>query len=399
MIIESKNNLVIISNNWIKKNQNEYYGFPQWKFLEGFHKFFHKVYFLSPIFKIKSYHKNGEIGIKLTNNLVKIIELPYFSGTISQIKKIYLLVVLIPIYFKNIKKADIIFIFNRDFFSTIALFISKILNKKTVLFIGDIWGKSVEEKYKSVIFLLVVKLLTFFQKRILNLKKENSLIFITANKFIEYEVKTFGIDYYKYFASLVSEKDIYYKKLQPLIKKDIIYILYVGWLIEAKGVQDLIEAISLLQTEISSKINLHIVGDGYYRKILHNLSNEKKVEAFFYGFIGDRKKLKEIYRKCDIFVLPSYAEGYPKVVFEAASQGNLVITSDIVELDRICLKYKTKDIYALKKLLKKVINNYEVYKNQIEQQYKIIKNYTLEESCKDIYNKLKEKWFPENRND
>ena len=70
-----------------------------------------------------------------------------------------------------------------------------------------------------------------------------------------------------------------------------------------------------------------------------------------------------------------------------------MITSDVVELNEICLKYKTKDIYSLKELLKKVISNFELYKSRIEQQYKIVNNYTLEKACANIYNILKQKWF------
>ena len=386
--------LVIVSSNWINVLGGKYYGFPQWKFLERFHRFFDNVYFLSPCVKITELRENESLGIELNHKSVKIIELPFFEGTVSQLRKLYLIRILIPIYFKFIKKADIVFIFNRDLFSTLALIISKIFNKKTVLFVGDIWKESTRKKYKnnSSIFLLGLKLLTFVQKLALRFNNCNSVILATLNKFIEDEVKSFGIDYFTYFASLISEDDIFYKSIAPLNRQSFVNILYVGWLIEAKGVQDLIKAVAQCQKRISKELRLHIIGDGPYKEKLVNLVKQENVWAKFYGFIGNREKLKGVYRECDIFILPSYAEGYPKVVFEAASQGNLVIASDIVELKNICVTYKTKHIDALSSLLEKAIVDFDFYKNQIESQYKYIKNYTIEKGCENIYRIIKERW-------
>ena len=386
-----KNTLVVISSNWIKKNKENYYGYPQWKFLERFRSFFGNTCFIAPVKAVKGQNQSEELGIKL-NSKVKIIELPYFEGTISQVKRFYLVFYLIPKYLKYIKNAQIVFVYNRDFFSTIALLVSKILNKKTVFFIGDIWHKNIKEKYKNPLFVLAGKMLSFIQRYIISLKKGNSLLLTTLNKEIESEVRKWNVEYQRYFASLISESNIFYKKLHPLSEKSVIKILYVGWLTEGKGVQDLIKASSKLQKEIPSKVELHIVGNGYYKEYLVNLAHNKRVEAVFYGFVGNRKRLKSIYQGSDIFVLASYTEGYPKVVFEAASQGCFVITSDIVELEDLCVKYKTKDTSALTSLLKKAILDFDFYKNQIERQYIYIKNYTLEKACENIYAILNKRW-------
>ena len=101
--------------------------------------------------------------------------------------------------------------------------------------------------------------------------------------------------------------------------KDQKVIVYVGRLIYAKGVQDL-----LLATKNIKDLKVVIVGDGNY---LRNLANISK-NAIFVG----RKSQKEIagyLSIADLFVNPSYAEGLPTSVLEAGAIGVPVIATDV----------------------------------------------------------------------
>ena len=54
-------------------------------------------------------------------------------------------------------------------------------------------------------------------------------------------------------------------------------------------------------------------------------------------------KVAEYYQSADLHIHPSYVEGFPKVVLEAAACGLSTIARDIVGIDRIAKKTFVKD--------------------------------------------------------
>jgi glycosyltransferase involved in cell wall biosynthesis len=108
-----------------------------------------------------------------------------------------------------------------------------------------------------------------------------------------------------------------------------IIVTFVGRLIYAKGAQDLIRAFSNI-TESELKMRLIIVGDGPYRNELEQLisQNGKKADIIMVGQ-KDQEQLVDILSITDIFVNPSYSEGFPTSVLEAASIGIPVIATDV----------------------------------------------------------------------
>jgi len=377
----------VIGNNWIYKYKNFYYAYPQWKFFDFFTEYFN-VILIAPVKKVTSV--NEVKGIKLEK--LQIVELPFFEGSINQVKKFYLLPKVLKKYYKVIKKSDIVVIFTSDLFATFGLLISALRKKNVVFMIGENWEKDVKFKYNSNFMCNCVKILRKIQEFFLKLTP-NKLVFVTSEALNPFK----NIPVYTYFMSLISKKEIYYRNLCPLFFKKNINILYVGFLIKAKGVHDLIKAVELLKKK-NRNIVLHIVGDGEYRSILENLAKEKKIQSKFYGFIGDREKLKNIYLNADIFVLPSYTEGYPKVIFEAMSKGLPVIASSVGGIPEIIrhkcngLLFVPGDILELKKCIENLINDFELYKSIVTNGYSTIKKYTVEESIKNFI-KIFEKEF------
>lgn len=104
-------------------------------------------------------------------------------------------------------------------------------------------------------------------------------------------------------------------------------IIYVGRLIYAKGVQDLVSVCNHLWDY--HDFDLKIVGDGVYRADLEDkvrLSYRNRIT--FTGALSHREVFTEL-RRSDIFVNPSYSEGLPTSVLEAAAVGLPVIATDV----------------------------------------------------------------------
>lgn len=106
-------------------------------------------------------------------------------------------------------------------------------------------------------------------------------------------------------------------------------VLFVGWLIERKGVKYLFEAAKSLNKEGKDYL-FYFVGDGaLYEELSKKVKDENLGDNI--KFVG-RKEHTEIplwMNACDIFVFPSLFEGRPNVVAEAMMCGAPVVATDI----------------------------------------------------------------------
>ncbi len=112
--------------------------------------------------------------------------------------------------------------------------------------------------------------------------------------------------------------------------EDEIVMLYVGQLIERKGVGYLLKAIASLDRERRRRIRLAIVGDGPERVTLERLARGLGIggQVLFTGRVP-RRELLRWYAAAHVFVLPSLSEGRPTVINEAMAAGCAVIASQI----------------------------------------------------------------------
>lgn len=95
-------------------------------------------------------------------------------------------------------------------------------------------------------------------------------------------------------------------------------ILSVGRLERQKNLESLIRAVSGLNA------NLTIVGSGSLKSKLIDLAKKEKVNLKIIDRIKNTQ-MPKIYHQADIFVLPSIAEGSPKVLLEAMACGLPVV--------------------------------------------------------------------------
>lgn len=111
---------------------------------------------------------------------------------------------------------------------------------------------------------------------------------------------------------------------QPLI------FLYVGQLIERKGLQFLILAMSSLPEEYRQRCIIWIIGDGEFRDTLEQLIRNQGVADRI--ILHGRKpygKLPDFYRAADVFVLPTLHDYRALVGFEALQFGLPLLQSKL----------------------------------------------------------------------
>jgi teichuronic acid biosynthesis glycosyltransferase TuaC len=151
-----------------------------------------------------------------------------------------------------------------------------------------------------------------------NLRKKILLLGIGPDKV---KVVPSGVDTAKFFRMDLKEAR------QALgLPQDKKIIVSVGHLIEGKGFQFLVEAMSLLKREDAE---LFIIGEGEYRAALEKLIDRLGVGSRVKG-VGERphEELYKWYSAADLFCLTSLREGRPNVVLEALSCGTPVVSMD-----------------------------------------------------------------------
>jgi colanic acid/amylovoran biosynthesis glycosyltransferase len=112
-------------------------------------------------------------------------------------------------------------------------------------------------------------------------------------------------------------------------------ILCVGRLVPAKGQHVLLEASRLLHRRgVNHRITF--VGDGPDRDSLESAATEAGLEGRI-RFTGGlcQPEVREEYRRADLFVLPSFAEGVPVVLMEAMVSGIPVISTTITGIPEL----------------------------------------------------------------
>lgn len=115
-------------------------------------------------------------------------------------------------------------------------------------------------------------------------------------------------------------------------QSDTLNLLYVGYLLELKGVHHIIEAVHELVHKRDINVCLNVIGEGPYEEELKKLANKLDVNRFinWVGFIppSDSNKLFEYFKKSDIFLLLSQSENYGIVVPESLTMGTPAIVTN-----------------------------------------------------------------------
>jgi len=135
----------------------------------------------------------------------------------------------------------------------------------------------------------------------------------------------------KFNPELIREKKVDELRTLLNIDDDTFVIGYCGRLVCDKGIIDLVEAFLLLTDKLkNNKIKLLLVGgfeerDALPNEIMGQIKNHS--EIIYTGWIYEGTEL--YYSLMDVFVLPSYREGFPTSILEASSMNLPVITTKV----------------------------------------------------------------------
>jgi glycosyltransferase involved in cell wall biosynthesis len=137
-------------------------------------------------------------------------------------------------------------------------------------------------------------------------------------------------------------------------------LLFVGHLYKAKGIYVLLEAIKLLRKS-ETKLKLIIAGEGEEREgILSFIANNHLEDLVAFEGTKQYPDLLYYYNAANLFVLPSFGEGFPLTPLEAMACGTPIIGTDVIPKETIpsqeCgLRVPVNDARALADAIRKGI--------------------------------------------
>lgn len=159
--------------------------------------------------------------------------------------------------------------------------------------------------------------------------------------------------------------DIIYDRM--FINKENYRFLYLGRLDKEKGLFELLEAVKALKVKGLNNFVFDIVGDGPDEIEIKEKSNLLNLEdcIVFHGGITNLDTLKSFYLKSDLFVLPTYHEGFPRTLYEAMIFGVPIITTFVGGISSIminnnnCIEITPKSSVSIERAIENALINYK----------------------------------------
>lgn len=131
---------------------------------------------------------------------------------------------------------------------------------------------------------------------------------------------------------LVPGSGIDLKKFEAVAFKrnKIFTFLLISRLIHDKGILEFIEAIKILKAQgVEARFQLLGAKDPAHKRGIDPAIVDQWIHANFVEYLGTTDDVRSYIRNADCVVLPSYREGTPKTLLEAASSSKPVVATDV----------------------------------------------------------------------
>jgi glycosyltransferase involved in cell wall biosynthesis len=271
------------------------------------------------------------------------------------------------------------------------------VTKLIFMVVGDyLEGKNHMSIYNLRTF--AISILLVINNYLFTKQLKHSFVLVNSNELFEkYKSISKGIQIIR--TTTVSSSDFYSRITTCDNNK--INLLYTGRLDPAKGLFELVNSVGILNSKFQFNFHLDIVGweedknEPIKKRLiiaaqrinqLNNITFHKKKS------IG--VELNSMYRNADIFVLPSYHEGFPRTIWEALANSCPVVVSSVGSIPYVlenginALFIKPKSELEIVNAVMELINNQNLRMKVIKNGYELSKSNKLEITTKLLIDKI-----------
>lgn len=144
-------------------------------------------------------------------------------------------------------------------------------------------------------------------------------------------------------------------------------VLFLSRVQKEKGVKELLSAVRNLSLNISN-FHLTMVGGGDYLETARKMIKDYDVVKFvtIEGPVNDEERKKQFFLDSDIYVLPTYNEGFPRTLYEAMVLGTPIITTFVGGIPSLmkdgvnCKRIEACSAKSIEEGILFAINNYRM---------------------------------------
>lgn len=326
---------------------------------------------------------------------VTLVEVPpVLQSKNGFLKKILNLLRKVKIFSFRIKNADLVYVFIPAYSGIIATLLCRLLSKPYCLYVGADWEEVLPYVYTlrrwiKILYPLQSTLTGYLERQAV----KGAIFTLVAGRKLLKKHSRSSESVYETLPVLKIGKGEFFIRKDTCLNSPVT-CLYVGNLDPRKGIEYLIEGIGILKKQ-GHKLVLKLVGTGTLESLgrLRNIAQKCRVQpdVQFLGYIGERTRILEIYRECDIFVLPTLGEGFPRVLYETMSQGLPVITTKISTIlegleGKECAAFVSpRSAYELAEMIADVMINGELRRKLIRNGYEFVRGKVRGDPAEQMY--------------
>ena len=340
--------LAVVSETPISFDGRQYLHSPsEGRYIDGLATAFKEVIIFTYAFRPGDldYENTATYSFQAPN--IRVIEIPLARpGRFLKLRKAWQMIQSAATLIRHRRGWDIAYIFFPGYIGAMAALFYRAARRPYMAYLGSDWPEEAELliPFQGLLKRPLVPVFRGLVAALQNSAVHGSILTLTAGRLLSSQYAKQGANAHETIPRLMWDEFRIYER-EDTCAGPIIRLLIVANLIERKGVTYVIEAVRLLRARTAIDFRCTVVGWGPFEDTLREqVKNSGLEEVVTLTGHQTGADLARHYREADIFAFASFSgEGFPRVLYEAMSQGLPIISTDICG---ISLKLKP-NVHAL----------------------------------------------------